>query len=123
VAEVSIEQGQIRVHKITAVVDPGLVINPDGASAQVQGAIVMGLSSTLIEQVSLEDGKLAADNFNRYPILRMQEVPEIEVILLERGETPQGMGEPPIGPVAAAVANAVFALNGQRLRSLPLKLA
>ena len=111
------------MHKITAAVDPGLVINPDGASAQIQGSILMELSSTLLEQVTIEDGQLSADNFNRYPILRMQDAPEIEVVLLESGETPHGMGEPPIGPVAAAVANAVFALSGQRLRSLPLKLA
>jgi len=122
VAEVSVEQDEIRVHKITSVVDPGLVINPDGAISQIQGSIVMGLSSTLIEEVTVEDGQLAADNFNRYPILQMRAIPEIEVILLESGETPNGMGEPPIGPVAAAVANAVFALTGQRLRNLPLKL-
>jgi isoquinoline 1-oxidoreductase beta subunit len=122
VAEVSVEQDEIRVHKITSVVDPGLVINPDGAISQIQGSIVMGLSSTLIEEVTVEDGQLAADNFNRYPILQMRAIPEIEVILLESGETPNGMGEPPIGPVAAAVANAVFALTGERLRNLPLKL-
>ncbi len=122
VAEVSADQGKIRVHKITSVVDPGLVINPDGALSQIQGSIVMGLSSTLIEEVTVEDGQLTADNFNRYPILQMKDIPEIEVILLESSETPNGMGEPPIGPVAAAVANAVFALTGQRLRNLPLKL-
>ena len=122
VAEVSVEQDEIRVHKITSVVDPGLVINPDGAISQIQGSIVMGLSSTLIEAVTVEDGQLVADNFNRYPILQMKAVPAIEVILLESGETPNGMGEPPIGPVAAAVANAVFALTGERLRNLPLKL-
>ena len=82
----------------------------------------MGLSSTLIEEVTVEDGQLVADNFNRYPILQMKATPEIEVILLESSETPNGMGEPPIGPIAAAVANAVFALTGQRLRNLPLKL-
>ncbi len=121
VAEVSVDQGEIRVHKITSVVDPGLVINPDGAISQIQGSIIMGLSSTLIEEVTVEDGQLVADNFNRYPILQMKATPEIEVILLESGETPNGMGEPPIGPIAAAVANAVFALSGQRLRTLPLK--
>ncbi len=122
VAEVSVDQGEIRVHKITSVVDPGLVINPDGALSQIQGSIIMGLSSTLIEEVTVEDGQLVADNFNRYPILQMKATPEIEVILLESSETPNGMGEPPIGPIAAAVANAVFALTGQRLRNLPLKL-
>lgn len=123
VVEVSVENGKIRVHKVTAVVDPGLLINPDGAASQIQGAIIMGLSSTLIEEVTVKDGKLSADNFNRYPILTMRDAPEIDIILLESGEVPNGMGEPPIGPVAAAVANAVFALTGQRLRKLPLRLA
>jgi isoquinoline 1-oxidoreductase subunit beta len=122
IAEVSVEQGEIRVHKVTSVVDPGLVINPDGATAQIQGSIIMGLSSTLVEEVTIEDGQLVANNFNRYPILRMVDTPEIDVVLLESSDTPHGMGEPPIGPIAASVANAVFALTGQRLRSLPLKL-
>ncbi len=122
VAEVSIENGEIWVHKVTSAVDPGLVINPDGAIAQTEGSIVMGLSSALIEAATIENGQLAANNFNTYPLLRMKQAPEIEVILLESGDEPQGMGEPPIGPIAAAVANAVFALTGQRLRSLPLKL-
>jgi isoquinoline 1-oxidoreductase beta subunit len=82
----------------------------------------MGLSSALVEEVTIEDGQFSADNFTRYPILQMKDVPEINVYLLESGELPNGMGEPPIGPIAAAVANAVFALTGQRLRSLPLKL-
>jgi isoquinoline 1-oxidoreductase beta subunit len=122
VAEVSLDKGDIRVHKVTSAVDPGLVINPDGAEAQIQGCIIMGLSSTLVEAVEVEDGQFAANNFNRYPLLRMEAAPEIEVIFLESSETPNGMGEPPIGPVAAAVGNAVFALTGQRLRNLPLKM-
>ncbi len=122
VAEISVESGEIRVHKVTSAVDPGLVINPDGATAQIQGAIIMGLSSTLVEAVYLENGQLTANNFNKYPLLQMKQAPDIEVILLESGDKPNGMGEPPIGPIAAAVANAVFALTGQRLRNLPLKL-
>ncbi len=122
VAEVSVEGGQIRVHKVTAVVDPGLVVNPDGATAQVQGCITMGLSSTLVEEALVQDGQLSADNFGRYPLLRLNQAPEIDVHLLQSGETPYGMGEPPLGPVAAAVGNAVFALTGQRLRTLPLRL-
>jgi isoquinoline 1-oxidoreductase beta subunit len=122
IAEVSVDGAEIRVHKVISVVDPGLVISPDGAAAQIQGAILMGLSSALIEEVTIEDGQFSADNFNRYPILRMQDVPKIEVHLLESGEAPHGMGEPPIGPIAAAVANAVFALTGDRLRNLPLRL-
>jgi isoquinoline 1-oxidoreductase subunit beta len=123
VAEVSIEAGQIRVHKITCAIDPGLVINPDGVKAQTQGAIVMGLSSTLKEALTIKDSKIEATNFDTYPLLTLRETPEIEVIVLQSGSEPHGMGEPPIGPVAACVANAVFALTGQRIRQLPLRLA
>ncbi len=123
VAEVSVENGKIRVHKITAAVDPGFVVNPDGVTAQTQGAIVMGLSSTLFERLTVKDSRFEPTNFDTYPLLTMKETPDIEVVILESGEEPFGMGEPPLGPVAAAVANAVFALTGQRLRELPLELS
>ena len=122
IAEVSIEEGRIRVHKMDAVMDPGLVINPDGARAQAEGSIIMGLSSTFFEELQVEDGRIAADNFDRYPLITMKEAPQITVTLLESGDEPFGVGEPPMGPVAAAVANAVFALTGRRLRRLPLRL-
>ncbi len=122
VAEVSVAGGQIQVHRVTAAMDPGLVINPDGAAAQSQGAIVMGLSSTLFEAITVKDGQVEAANFDRYPLLTMKETPEIDIVLLESGQAPLGVGEPPIGPIAAAVGNAVFALTGQRLRELPLRL-
>lgn len=122
IAEVSVEDGRIRVHKVDAVMDPGLVINPDGARAQAEGAIMMGLSSTLFEQLQIEDGRVSADNFDRYPLLTIADAPQVKVALLESGTEPFGVGEPPLGPVAAAVANAVFNLTGRRLRQLPLKL-
>ncbi|CAN5826815.1 molybdopterin-dependent oxidoreductase [soil metagenome] len=122
VAEVSIQDGKIRVHKVTAAIDPGLVVNPDGVAAQTQGAIVMGLSSTLFERLTVKDSQFEPSNFDKYPLLTMKETPDIEVIVLESGDEPFGVGEPPLGPVAAAVGNAVFALTGQRLRELPLEL-
>jgi isoquinoline 1-oxidoreductase beta subunit len=122
VAEVSVDGGKIQVHRVTAVVDPGLVVNPDGTTAQTQGAIIMGLGSTLIEEITVKDGAITAGNFDAYPLLTIKDAPEIDVALIESGDQPYGMGEPPIGPIAAAVANAVFALTGQRLRRLPLKL-
>jgi isoquinoline 1-oxidoreductase beta subunit len=121
IAEVSVEYDQIRVHKVTAVADPGLVINPDGVVAQTQGAITMGLSATLLEEVLVKDGEFQAGNFNQYPLLRNANAPDIDVVVLNSRQTPSGMGEPPIGPIPAAVANAVFAATGQRLRRLPLK--
>ncbi|MCG8353467.1 MAG: molybdopterin-dependent oxidoreductase [Chloroflexales bacterium] len=123
VAEVSVVDEAIRVHRVTAVVDPGLVVNPDGATAQTEGSIVMGLSSTLLEEITVEDGRIVEANFDRYPLLTIKDTPDIAVTLLESGNQPFGMGEPPIGPIAAAVANAVFALTGARLRRLPLDLA
>ena len=121
IAEVSAENNQIRVHNVTAVADPGLAVNPDGVKAQTEGAITMGLSATLLEEVLIKDSVLQASNFNQYPLLRNADAPDIDVVVLNSRETPSGMGEPPIGPIPAAVANAVFAATGQRLRRLPLK--
>jgi isoquinoline 1-oxidoreductase beta subunit len=121
IAEVSVMENQIQVHKVTALADPGLAINPDGVRAQTEGSITMGISSTLLESVVVKDGVLQAGNFNQYPILRNTDAPDIEVLVVNSGTTPSGMGEPPIGPVPAAVANAVYTSTGKRLRQLPLK--
>jgi isoquinoline 1-oxidoreductase beta subunit len=123
IAEVSAEGGQIRVHKVTAAVDPGVIINPNGVAAQVEGNVVMGVSSALLEETTVVDGVLSPANFGAYRILPMSATPQIEVVLLQGGDQPHGIGEPPIGPVAPAVANAVYALTGSRLRRLPLRLA
>ncbi len=123
IAEVSVEGGQIRVHKVTAVVDPGLIVNPDGVTAQVEGNVIMGISSALLEETTLVDGVLNPANFGAYRILPLSAAPEIEVVLLQGDNNPSGIGEPPLGPVAPAVANAVYAATGQRLRRLPLVLA
>ncbi|MCY1074322.1 xanthine dehydrogenase family protein molybdopterin-binding subunit [Archangium lansingense] len=122
VAEVSVEEDRVRVHRITCAVDCGLVINPDGAIAQVEGGITMALGSTLSEQIALKDGQVEAENFHQYPLLTMRNAPDIDTLLVGDGDKPMGLGEPPMGPVGAAVANALFALTGKRLRSLPLKL-
>ena len=123
VAEVSVAGGPIRVERIWSVMDPGLVVNPDGATAQMEGAIIMALGSTLLERLSFGDGALQAGNFDGYPLLTLDATPLIETELISSGDEPFGVGEPPIGPVAAAVANALFALTGRRLRRLPLELA
>lgn len=123
VAEVSLDEarGQVRVHRIHAAMDCGRVINPDGATAQLQGGIMMGVGSTLLEEARIEDGRIAAGNFDSYPLLTMREAPQIQTVLLEAGDgQPRGVGEPPVGPVAAAIANALFALTGQRVRRLPI---
>ncbi|MFV9507805.1 MAG: molybdopterin cofactor-binding domain-containing protein [Oscillochloridaceae bacterium umkhey_bin13] len=121
IAEVSLwPAGGIRVHKVWAAVDPGLPVNPDGIIAQTEGNITMGLSSVLFERLTVRDGQIAAANFGEYPLLAMRDAPEIDVTIIKSSETPHGVGEPPMGPIGAAVANAVFALTGQRLRDLPL---
>lgn len=122
IAEVSVTGTTINVHHVYAAVDAGLVINPDGVKAQTEGGIMMGVSSTLIEEFVVVAGEAGAVNFDKYPLLRNSQAPDISVVIVGDGEEPGGMGEPPIGPVAGAIANAVFALTGQRLTSLPLRL-
>lgn len=123
VAEVSVQNAQITVHRVTASVDAGLIVNPANATLQARGSIVMGLSSTLIEKLTVKDGAIEQSNFDDYPILRLKQTPpQIDIHFIPDGDAPFGMGEPVIGPVAAAVTNAVFALTTQRLRELPLKL-
>ena len=127
VAEVSVDEatGKIRVHHVAAAMDAGLVINPDGARAQVEGNIMWGVGSALIEELTFADGQVAAGNFDGYPLLTMKEAPAVDVVLLDEADDgrPRGVGEPPIGPVAPAIANAFFALTGQRLRQLPMNSA
>ena len=121
VAEVSIDNGQVRVHKVVAAFDCGRVVNPMTVEAQVQGAIVFGLSAALHGEITLKDGRVQQSNFHDYPVLRMNEMPVIEVYLAPGGDRPTGVGEPGVPPVAPAVSNAVFALTGKRVRSLPIR--
>jgi isoquinoline 1-oxidoreductase beta subunit len=120
VAEVSVANGQVKVHKVVAAYDCGLVVNPMTVEAQVQGAIVFGLSAALFGKITLKDGRVEQSNFHDYRVLRMNEMPVIEVHIVPGGDKPTGVGEPGVPPVAPAVANAVFALTGKRVRSLPL---
>jgi isoquinoline 1-oxidoreductase beta subunit len=123
VAEISLDQetGRIRVHRVVAAVDCGLTINPDGAAAQIEGSIVMGVSAALLEEITVEDGRVQAANFDSYPLIRMGAAPVVETVLLEAPDgKPRGLGEPAIGPIAPAIGNAFFALTGVRLRRLPM---
>jgi len=123
VAEVSIENGRIRVHAVTAAIDCGTAVNPLAIEAQVQGSIVFGLSAVLHGKLTVEGGKVAESNFHDYPVLRMSEMPKIGVHVIPSGASMGGIGEPATAMIAPAVANAVFALTRQRLRTLPLRLA
>lgn len=122
VAEVKIENGKIKVTKMTNVIDAGLIINPEGVRTQVEGCVMMGISATLYEDIQIKDGKFTATNYHQYPMATLIDTPEIEVIMLEGADEPYGVGEPPIVTIPPAIANAVFDLTGQRLRNLPLKI-
>lgn len=120
IAEVSIENGQVKVHDIWQAIDPGSIVNPAIVEAQVNGAVALGLSQTLVEEAVWVDGQPRARNFDRYPILPPARMARVHVRVVESGEKMGGIGEPPLPAVAPAVANAVAALTGQRIRSLPM---
>jgi isoquinoline 1-oxidoreductase beta subunit len=125
VADVSVDKsdGAVKVHRIVAAVDCGPVVNPDSLVAQVEGAIVIALSTTLKEEVKFAKGGVSSANFDDYKVIRMSEVPEIEVHIVASNEKMGGIGEPGVPPVAPAVANAVFNAAGIRIRRLPLNSA
>ncbi|NVK36697.1 MAG: molybdopterin-dependent oxidoreductase, partial [Gammaproteobacteria bacterium] len=123
IAEVSVSNNQIRVHKVTCVVDCGTAVNPDIIKAQMESGIIFGLTAALYGEITLKDGAVEQSNFHNYPMLRMHETPEFDVTIIDSDEAPMGVGEPGLPPIAAAVGNAVFAATGKRLRNLPLKLA
>jgi CO/xanthine dehydrogenase Mo-binding subunit len=121
-AVVEVDVGEeVRLRHVWAAVDAGLVINPDGAMNQVEGAIIQSASWALKEQVRFADGRVAATQWDDYPILRFSEVPEIDIRLVEALDEPAlGLGEVSMGPTAAAIGNAVARALGARIRDLPL---
>ena len=121
VAEVSVEQGAVKVHRVVAAFDCGLVVNPLTVEAQVQGAVAFGLSAALHSAITFKDGRVQQSNFHDYTVLRMGDMPKVEVhIVPSTADKPTGVGEPATPPIAPAVANALFALTGKRARALPL---
>ncbi|MDT7836867.1 xanthine dehydrogenase family protein molybdopterin-binding subunit [Aquabacterium sp. OR-4] len=126
VAEVSLDPGdaqRIRVHRVTAVIDCGTVVHPGIVRQQMESAIVNGLGAALYGEITLLKGQVQQANFDQQPLLRGADCPQIHTEIIASTEPPEGVGEPGLPPLAPAVANALFALTGQRLRSLPLKLA
>ena len=120
VAEVSVTDGQVRVHKVTVGVHVGRVINPDTLRAQIESAVTLALGYTLKHGLTIEDGAVVEGNYTDYPIVRIDEMPEVEAHVVPSEESPTGIGEPPVPPLAAAVANAVFAATGVRVTELPI---
>ncbi len=120
VAEVSVADGSVRVHSVWCAIDCGFAVHPDGVKAQMESAINYGLTAALYGEITFTDGRVDQSNFHDYQILRMHEAPEIHVTIVNSGERMGGAGEPGTPPIAPAVANAIFAASGKRIRRLPI---
>jgi len=123
VAEVSVAPGgKLKVHRITCAVDCGRAVDPDGVKAQVESAVVYALSAALMGEITIKDGSVEQSNFHDYPVLRISDMPEVDVHITPSEESPTGIGEPPVPPLAPAVTNAIFAATGKRVRRLPIRV-
>jgi isoquinoline 1-oxidoreductase beta subunit len=121
VAEVSVgPKGDVRVHRVVCALDCGQVVNPDTVVAQMEGGIVFGLTAALWSEVTFAKGRVLQNNFNDYRVMRINEAPLIEVHIVKSGDDPGGIGEPGTAAIAPALANAVFAATGRRVRKLPI---
>jgi isoquinoline 1-oxidoreductase beta subunit len=120
VAEVTVgADGKVKVDRVVCAVDCGTPINPDIITAQMEGGIGFGLGAILYGEISLKDGHVEQNNFDGYRVLRMNEMPKVEVHIVASGLPPTGVGEPGVAPIGPAVANAVFAATGKRVQTLP----
>lgn len=122
VAEVTRIDGKVKVVKLTVAIDSGIVINPDTIKAQTEGCVVMGLTAAYKSGLTIEKGKVAEQNFHEYPIMRINECPDIEIIIMKNNYAPEGAGEPGLPPVAPALTNAIYNMTGTRIRELPFNL-
>ena len=121
VAEVSLEQGQIRVHRVVCAIDCGTVINPNTVAQQMESSVIFGLSAALYGRIDIKDGEVQQNNFPSYPVVQLAQAPVVETWLIPSTRAPSGVGEPGLPPLAPAVGNALFVLTGKRQRSLPLQ--
>jgi isoquinoline 1-oxidoreductase beta subunit len=120
VAEVSVTAQGVQVHKVTVAADVGHMINPDTVEAQIQSSIVFGMGAGLMQEITLENGRVQQTNYSNFPVVRMFESPKVDIVLVQSTEKPGGIGEPATALVVPAIANAVFAATGKRVRKLPL---
>jgi isoquinoline 1-oxidoreductase beta subunit len=122
VAEVSVApDGKLKIHKLVGAIDAGFAVNPDQVKAQMEGGAIYALTALLYGEITIDRGRVKQSNFHDYPMLRINEAPEMEVHILNSGEAAGGLGEPGVPTVAPAVCNAIFALTGTRVRSLPIR--
>jgi isoquinoline 1-oxidoreductase beta subunit len=122
VAEVSVSDGKVKVHRVVVAADLGQMVNPNIVRQQVESSVIFGLSAALFGEITLKDGRIEQTNFHTYPVVRMQDAPNVETHLVASSEKPSGIGEPATALISPTVANAVFAATGKRLRKLPLRL-
>lgn len=121
VAEVEVaKDGTVRVRRVVAAIDCGIVVNPDTVRAQIESATIFGISAALYGEITLKDGRVEQSNFDTYRVLRLDEAPKIEVHIVQSGDAPGGMGEPGTSAIVPAIANAIFAATGKRLRKMPI---
>jgi isoquinoline 1-oxidoreductase beta subunit len=124
VAEVEVaKDGTVRVRRVVCAVDCGTVINPDTVHAQIQSGFMFGITAALHGEITLKDGRVEQANFDSYQILRMDEAPEVEVLIVQSSESPGGLGEAGTSAIVPAVTNAIFAATRKRLRKLPVDVA
>jgi isoquinoline 1-oxidoreductase beta subunit len=122
VAEVSVaKDGKVRVHRVVCALDCGIHVNPDQIAAQMEGGIVYGLTAALYGAITIDKGRVQQSNFHDYPMLRINEMPVVEVHIVQSTEASGGVGEPGVPPIAPAVCNAIFAATGKRIRKLPIR--
>jgi len=121
VADVSVTDGAVRVHKLTCAVDCGWTVNPDTIVAQMEGGLIYGLSAALKGEITIRNGRVVQNHFGDYPVVRHNEMPVVDVHIVPSVESPGGIGEPSTAPIAGAVANAVFAATGKRIYQLPIR--
>jgi isoquinoline 1-oxidoreductase beta subunit len=121
VFEVSVKGNDLRIHRVVVAVDPGYVVNPDSAVAQVQSCVVYGVTAALWGEITVKNGRVEQSNFHDYPMMLIRHMPKVEAVLVPSGGFWGGMGETPLAPLAPALCNAIFSATGKRVRALPLK--
>jgi len=120
VADVTVANGEVAVNRVVCAVDCGMVVNPDTVEAQIQGGVIFAITAVLHGEITIKDGRVEQTNFTDYPVLRLSQTPPIEVHIVKSTEAPGGIGEPGTAALMPALANAIYAATGKRLRQLPV---